>query len=74
MKVENNLFDRLTDEALANFNLKKEEYPSSMKLLRDDLENTAYITDLKYVSVLALHDFNFIDNIRISQVITLFKD
>jgi hypothetical protein len=74
MKVENNLFDRLTDAALANFNLKKEEYPSSMKLLRDELESTKYITDLKYVSVLTLYDFNFIENLRISQVITLFND
>jgi hypothetical protein len=74
MKVENNLFNRLTDAALANFNLKKEEYPSSMKLLRDDLEKTVYITDLKYMTVLTLYDFNFIDNIRISQVVTLFND
>jgi hypothetical protein len=73
MKVDNNLFDSLTEEARIKFDTKAQEYPSTFSLLKKDLESNYVTIDLTYYSVLCLYDYNIIEDMRITSLSKIFK-
>jgi hypothetical protein len=73
MKVDNNLFDSLTEEARIKFDTKAHEYPSTFALLKKDLESNYVTIDLTYYSVLCLYDYNLIEDMRITSLSKIFK-
>ena len=69
-----NLLERMKPEPLAKLNEALEEYPETLKVIKEDLETHYFVTDLRYGNILYLSFFDIIDNLNISTVKTLFND
>ena len=68
-----NLLERMKAEPLAKLNEAKENYPTTVKKVENDLKNNTFVIDLQYETVLNLSNHDIASTTKFTSITELFN-